>query len=339
MNVPITKKIIFTARNIDWYDDLVHRLKQKWNFDSVTIPYFFSQQHTSKSNILFDSIVLFFYVPIIFLLKGKGIYILTTRHLPFLFWFKILSFFRINTIKVLAMNFYFHSLRETIFVKSILRFLINNKNLSIIAPSRNDYDYFKKLSDTPSLYFIIFGIKKKNTNFPVKDGNYIFCGGYANRDFELVLKIAGSIEKEFIIIMSGREKIDLPHPHNVRIFRDIEFSEFQAYLANAELVIIPLKDDHGASGQIVTLSAMAFGKPVVYTDYNVISDYFIDGVNGISYKSGDRKDLKNKVLLCLNNSKLREDLGQKAKQYFETNFTSEATNSKIIDVVSKILNG
>ncbi len=337
MKVRTKKKIIFTAREIDWYSDLANRLKEKWPFDSVGIPYFFDQQHTSKLNIIIDSFILFLYVPIILLRKGDGVYILTTRHLPFLFWFKVLSLLKIN-IKVIAMNFYFHAMRDKKIVKAVLRFLINNNNLSIIAPSRNDYDYFKKLSNYPILYSIIFGLNRDKIEYPVKNGKYIFCGGYNNRDFDIVLELAASMDEEFVIIMSSRHKMNASIPSNTQIIYDVEFSEFQTYLAGAKLVIIPLKNDHGASGQIVTLSAMSFGKPIIYTDYNVISDYFIDGVNGLPYKGGSIKDLKNKVLLCLQNPRRRDELGQKAKQYFRENFTSEATNLKIIEVVSKTLN-
>ena len=329
------KRIVFSARKLGWYSDLIKKLEENWIVDRFEVHYFFELNDNPNIKIVLDSIFLLFYFPVVYLYKGRGLYIMTTRHLPFLFWFRVLSLMGLQR-KLIAMNFYFHTLRENKYIAIILRFLINNENLTIIASSRNDCRYFRALSEKVNLDYVPYCIGRTFEKYKVHEGDYIFCGGFNNRDFNLVVKIAKEIDERFLIIASGKEKIS-DRSSNVEILRDVDQETFHTFLARSKLVIIPLRYDTGASGQMVTLASMRLGKPIVFTDYDVIAEYFIDGVNGLAYEAGNKEDLREKVLKLINDPDLRRVLGRNAKEYCEKKFTRGALNRRIVKIIERTL--
>lgn len=331
-----TYNIFFLAKSKEWYPNLFEMLHNKFNAIHIPVKYIFEKKHPSKFDVIIDSLFLFFTFPITYITNGKGLYILTTRHLPILFWMKIFSYTPFSS-QTLAINFYFHGLREKFIIKIVLGFLLRNSDLTIIAPSLNDLDYFKSLAPKTQMHYILFGLDTSwNDGYEVKNDGYIFCGGFNNRDFNIIFDVAREIDRQFVVITSSREIFSSSPPDNVRLLHDVDLKKFQELLAAAALVIIPLKDDIGASGQIVTLSAMGFAKPIVYTNFNVVSEYFIDKVNGLSFEAGNRLDLKEKITKILDDQNLQITLGKNAQDYFQKNFTTHATNQKIADIVDLI---
>lgn len=334
MSISVETRVIFATHDQSWYADLISQMREHFEVEFFHVPYFFEQQHSSKWNILIDSIALLFTVPWGLAVKGDGLYLLTTRHLPFLFWFRILSIFGLN-FRVVAMNFYFHELREKKIVKRILGFLLNNPNLTIIAPSKNDFDYYRALSNRATLRYIIFGLEKNAADFDICDEGYIFCGGYNNRDFDLVYRVAEKIDNSFFVITSSREKSAGVRPSNVELLQDVDSATFDGIMAKARIVLVPLKSDVGASGQIVTLTAMLFGKPIVYTDFDVVSEYFEHNVTGLACSAEDTQEMASMIELLLGDGSLRERLGKNATEMCEEKFTSRATNQRIVGVLTE----
>ncbi len=65
---------------------------------------------------------------------------------------------------------------------------------------------------------------------------------------------------------------------------------------------------------IVVLEAAACGKPVIVSDIPELQ-YAVDAGFGISFKTGDAKDLASKIRFLLENEQLRIEMGQKAREY------------------------
>ena len=60
--------------------------------------------------------------------------------------------------------------------------------------------------------------------------------------------------------------------------------------------------------------AAACGKPVVVSDIPELR-YAVDAGFGISFKTGDAKDLSEKIKFLLEHEVLRREMGQRAKEY------------------------
>ena len=67
------------------------------------------------------------------------------------------------------------------------------------------------------------------------------------------------------------------------IYRDLKSELFNVMLYKSEFIIIPLKEHVGYSGQMLCLSAMQFGKPMIYSKNSTIHNYLKNSY-GMSYK-------------------------------------------------------
>lgn len=227
--------------------------------------------------------------------RNRTIYC-TTAQLPFMLLARM-SGWCWGDYRIYFHNFYLHELGQKPAVKRALRFLLANRRLTILTQSEGEIEYYRALSDKVSLKFIPFcsdftpitGQLPQGVGLP---SSYIFTGGYTNRDYPLMLRLAARFPDErFVFVASSLNDIVATDvPGNVTLLRDLPKPQFESLLSGAKIVVVPLKEDVGASGQMLAISAMRNAKPVVYADLPVIS-YFFNGDSGVPYKIGDLDSL------------------------------------------------
>jgi glycosyltransferase involved in cell wall biosynthesis len=100
-------------------------------------------------------------------------------------------------------------------------------------------------------------------------------------------------------------------------------------------VILSLKEEIVSSGQMVALTSMAFGKAIVFSRVPAISQYFIEGVNGLGFEKGNPADLVQKLQELMSNPEMIEMLGRNARQTYERSFGM----NRLISYIGNILNG
>lgn len=150
------------------------------------------------------------------------------------------------------------------------------------------------------------------TDAVLKD--YIFTGGYTNRDYQLMINLALEIPKQKFVFVASRLNSELQVakiPDNVKVYYDVDTTVFEKFLAEAKLVIIPLKENVGASGQMLCLQAMRNRKVIIYANVSSINYYFEKNA-GIPYELGSLDSLVKKVIYALKNMDLLQPMGEKA---------------------------
>jgi glycosyltransferase involved in cell wall biosynthesis len=233
--------------------------------------------------------------------------------------------------RIYLLNFYLHDMGKAAIVKTILAFLLR-QDVGIMAYSASDRDYFKKLSPTADVRFTPWCGEDgfDAGDLPIKDGDYIFAGGYANRDYNFFIRCAAAFPKQrFMIVCSKRNRIAGGPPENVEIFNDISPQEFHARMAASKAIVIPLKNDVGASGQMVAVAAMKLGKAILYPDFNGVAHYFEDKVSGLQYKAGNIDSLKNAISFVLENPSVCMKIGAKARQQWQARFRGDQLNKAL----------
>lgn len=239
--------------------------------------------------------------------------------IPFLFMVKILSFLNARK-KIILMSFFLHKLGGKKLVQKILRFLLKNEKILMIVQSGYEAEYYSQLIDKTKVVHFPFCQHEVSVSEDCGKGEkYIFAGGYTNRDYECLFKAARKINHNFIVICSTLNQIeDNQKPDNVKILKQVKHSDFHGYMKNSKIVVIPLKEKTGSSGQMVALAAMLFKKPVIYTNIDSVSQYFEDGISGIAYEINNADDLADKIYHLWAEPRLREKLGANAyKAYYE----------------------
>lgn len=222
-------------------------------------------------------------------------------------------------------NFYLHGLSKSSAVKFILKTILDNKRLTIICQAPNEMKYYRLLSNTVNLVFVPYGYDYEPKKYIVQHelpDNFIFVGGFTNRDYELVAELAKQETKQnFVFVASHRNKMpDLTS--NVTLFSDLSTDEFRGIMSMAEAVIIPLKEDVGSSGQMVTIAAMRNRKPIIYSDVQAVNYYFPENC-GYPYEIGDLKSLKNAYDSLMGDKEKSLQIGENAYQQ-SLKYTSDA---------------
>ncbi len=244
-----------------------------------------------------------------------------SHHYSTLLYFRLLKLFNTNN-KIYIFNFYIHETSKYSFTKNILKILFNQK-MGMMVQSNNEINFFNKISNNITISYFPFCMNEivfnKNSNFSYHD--YIFSGGYTNRDYGLLIESSKKFpDIKFIIVCSNLNNLPSIIPPNVIVLKNLPSDLFHSYLFNSKIVIISLKEDVGSSGQMVALAAMQAEKPIIYPSFDVISQYFDNFINGVEYEAGKTLSLNNAISYCIENNKTAINIGGNAKMKYYKNF-------------------
>lgn len=269
--------------------------------------------------------------------RGRStVFVCQDSHYAALFVAKVLPLLG-RDIRVYLLSFYLHELGRSPLVKAALKWLLSSR-VALFVQSPDEIAYYRALSRQVAIDCHPF-YQGEITSVPDEDvrlGDYVFAGGYADRDYDTVLRVASDLSNiPFVIVCAKANRLGAPIPLNVTVQRDVDARTFHALLAGSRCVVMALKGSGGSAGQMVTLAAMQFGKLVLYADTPAVSQYFVDGSNGISYQPGNQADLKEKLAKYYPDTSTAALVGTVAARRFRTDFSVEQFHARqVSDIVS-----
>jgi glycosyltransferase involved in cell wall biosynthesis len=107
-------------------------------------------------------------------------------------------------------------------------------------------------------------------------------------------------------------------------------------MRNADIVVINLKNQVGSSGQMATLTAMAFKKAIVYANNPTINHYLADNISGLMYESGNSVMLRSHLKKIMSNKSLAMGLSISAEQRYQKNYRKNIEWEKIAHFIKKV---
>jgi len=147
-----------------------------------------------------------------------------------------------------------------------------------------------------------------------------------NANIQYALKLAGRGKDEKLL----NDK--LKSRRNISYWGFVSEREKVSMLANSKFLVMPSRFE----GQgIVALEAAALGKPVIISDIPELKYVEKNGF-GISFASGDSKDMEKKIQSLWNNDKLVEEMGKKGRVFAE-NHTWDRIAEEYENYLIKIL--
>ena len=214
-------------------------------------------------------------------------------------------------------------------VRRVLKTLMGGQ-VGLVVQSPDEVDYYSSLAPHAIVEYEPWGcgpIAALGTDREPRD--YVFSGGYTNRDYDLYIAAAEILSHvPFVLACATANRLPAVVPPNVRIIRDSSWNEFHQLIAAARLVVLPLKDDVGSSGQMVALAAMQAAKCVIYTDIPVVGQYFCDGLTGLACPIGNLDRIVELIARWYADKPGAERIGRSAREVAET-FSAEAFESAI----------
>lgn len=133
--------------------------------------------------------------------------------------------------------------------------------------------------------------------FPIyrKENRYCFMGGRANRDWELLWKLAESCPDISFVAVAAKadwqERKELP---NIDLKFDLPAKEYYRLLQESYLPVFLLKDEK-VSGLINIVKSVQFGKPVLATDLPAVSMYYPKTCRTSLVPAGELEYLKERL--------------------------------------------
>ncbi len=164
--------------------------------------------------------------------------------------------------------------------------------------------------------------------------DYIFTGGEANRDWELVMKIAQSLPHYKFRCVARKRFFDhnLSIPDNVKIYWDTSLNEYFTLLAKSKICLIPIKEVYNPAGLLLLFDSITLGKVPVATHTPFISAYLEEYSNCLCFKNVDEAiDRISKLYFSTELSQLPKSLNRKARS-----ITPELFVSKHLDKLYRI---
>ncbi len=152
-------------------------------------------------------------------------------------------------------------------------------------------------------------------------GGGVFAGGNSLRDWDLMLRAAGTLSAPVTIAAPNLTAEQLRSaPENVTA-GPVSPAQYDALLRGADVVVVPMQSrDDRSSGQGTMLAAMALGKPLVVNDAPGVRDYVRDGETGVVVPRDDPAALAAALCRLLGDEQLRTRLGDAAEREVQQRF-------------------
>jgi 1,2-diacylglycerol 3-alpha-glucosyltransferase len=158
---------------------------------------------------------------------------------------------------------------------------------------------------------------------------------------ETLIKAAGVMKKDnvrFALIGTGPAYSHYQHmaermglQDKVKFLGFVDNSKLPGYYAACDAFCIPSTFE---TQGVVSLEAMACGKPVIGADYLALRELIINGKNGEKFRAGDSMACANKIRKVLYNIDSYKEMVNTARRY-----SIERTTDDLLDLYKRVLNG
>lgn len=221
--------------------------------------------------------------------------------------FYLRVFKRKKTAQLTIMTFIYNE-KQGIIGKIYERFLqfalANGRYIDVITcTAKAEMEVYAEKFDIPynKFRFVPWGIldyaKINNYSFDNNYEEFIFSPGRSNRDWGFLID---SLRDEEFHTIIACDELSNDIQGNVEILNDVDVDKSNELMSRCFCVIISIQNSKISAGQTVLMQAMNYGKPVIITESQGLSDdYIIHEYNGLVIKKRQER-----IASC--NSKIKE---------------------------------
>ena len=244
--------------------------------------------------------------------------------------------------------------KDNLIIKSSILIKIKNYFLGIMQKKFYDYsDFIVSLNSYINNYFNTNGYSsilipnglhliKYKPNFD--SCNYIFYGGRLakGKGMNNLLKayslIEEDLQKDYKLCIGGfgpekenleKLAIDLKIDNKIEFLPWVNSNKFKKYLSNSSIFVLP---SYYETFSIVTIEAMALGKPVIAYKIPGPEDIIKHNSNGFLIEKGNIIQLKEYMERLLKDKTLRVKIGKNARKTVENKYSLNKVADNYIDL-------
>lgn len=251
--------------------------------------------------------------------------------------------------KILWFGVYIHRPRMLKLVKSTLKLLMTKHvDFKIVVFSKPEIKLYTEAFGLSANHFIYVPYGEWNKDKKLlksDDKGYFFSGGYANRDFVTLAKLFQNKPWKLIIAASRQNEDFVKYTQtvklseNITVHWDIPTDQFNRLLCESHAVIMLMKYNTGASGQIVILSALEYRKLVIASYTDVVDEYIKDGETGIILQDKDAASMEEIItkLADSQNKATYQKIAENGHLHYQYTYSYPAISAYLVDQIRKEL--
>lgn len=176
---------------------------------------------------------------------------------------------------------------------------------SKIENNKIKFYLFGRINPNKGQEFLIDSLKNMDRNI-LEKCKFIFVGG-----------VAKGRENDLENLNNKIKQFDLKKYVEIKGFTNDISSEIKK--ANVCLIPSKMKDPFPTT----VLEAMSYGKPVISTNHGGAAEIIKDGVNGYLIAPNDEENFADKIELFVKHTELLNKYGEKSRELFLENYTSD----------------
>lgn len=184
-------------------------------------------------------------------------------------------------------------------------------------------------------HYVQWGLRdfsKEYNTAPAKE-RYVFSAGRSNRDWDFTFSALGDAPFAAKFVCSEFKQRTY---NNIEVFANIKDDEYYRILGGASCVFISTKNIGISAGQITLIQAMQFGKPVILTRSDgLTNDYVIDGYNGIVINK-NKEELLGALTTLYSDKQLYDRLSRNGRRLYEEKYSNYRLGGDIGAIIRRI---
>jgi hypothetical protein len=148
-------------------------------------------------------------------------------------------------------------------------------------------------------------------DMPSIDGDYVFSGGNSLRDYVTLERAVHGLDVPVVVASSWQPDAPVASIRAGLLSKD----HYDAALAGAGLVVVPLERAERSAGQQTYLAGMALRKTTIVSDAFGVRDHIEDGVTGVIVPPADPEALRAAIVHALDpaNAQHYREMGERAR--------------------------
>lgn len=250
--------------------------------------------------------------------------------------------------EVLWYGVYLHNPQMFGMVRRFIKFVMPKRKcrigtfkFKIVVFSKPEIKLYSEAFDMPEDSFIYMPYGEWNpdhTKPETADEGYFFAGGYANRDYVALAELFKGRDWPLIIAASkaNTEFVEYVNTHeisqNITVYWDIPVEQFNGLLDKCHAMMLIMKYNTGASGQVLLLHALERSKLVIASYTDVVDEYVQNQADGLVLQDKSPESLE-KIMDYISdptNTEHLAALAQNGYRHYLDNFSYEAISGSLI---------
>lgn len=208
-----------------------------------------------------------------------------------------------------------------------------------IVHARAEIAAYSRWLDLPPDRFEFVHLQRNVRTIPVDEDRrepFVLAMGSARRDYRTFLAAVGLLRIPTVLVAAPHALAGLSIPSNVTVRCGLAYDECRVLAQRARVSVIPIANDHTASGQVTLVDAMSLGRPVVATRCVGTEDYVQPGETGVLVEPNSVEDLTVAIDRLWQDEPLRLRLGVAARSFAVRHCSDEAAGRSLKRVLDSV---